>query len=63
MIVTLVLRLVEERLAEGELAGEAELVRTGERATVRSAGELAEFARAAASPHGAGVPGTAKEER
>ncbi len=41
--VSVVLRLAPAALAAGRLAGEAELVATGERATVRDAEELVRF--------------------
>jgi hypothetical protein len=43
MTLALVLRLVEEALARGRLAGEVQIVETGERAVVRDAQELIEF--------------------
>ena len=45
MTVTLVLRLVDEALASGELRGEVEEVRSGERLRVRDGAELLAFAR------------------
>jgi hypothetical protein len=50
VIVTFVLRLVRERLADGELVGKVELVGTGEEITVRSAEELVGFALEAGTP-------------
>jgi len=47
MTVSVVLRLVEQALASGRLAGEAEVVATGERRSVRDAKELLEFLREA----------------
>jgi hypothetical protein len=44
MTVTLVLRLVEEALANGELRGEVEEVGSGERRHVRDCTELLAFA-------------------
>jgi hypothetical protein len=41
--VSVVLRLVDAALHAGRLAGEAEIVATGERATVRDADELIRF--------------------
>ena len=43
----MLLRLVRDALAKGKLAGEAELVATGERAVVRDAEELVAFVRRA----------------
>jgi hypothetical protein len=43
--ISLVLRLAPEALAAGRLAGEAELVETGERTVIRDAGELVAFLR------------------
>jgi hypothetical protein len=45
MTISVVLRLVEQALACGRLAGEAEIVETGERAAVRDADELVQFLR------------------
>jgi hypothetical protein len=45
MTVSVVLRLIEQALATGRLAGEAELVATGERAVVKDADELLAFVR------------------
>ncbi len=45
VIVTIVLRLVGERLEAGELVGQAQLVSRGEEATVHDASELIAFAR------------------
>jgi hypothetical protein len=53
--VSVVLRVADAALAAGRLAGEAELVATGERAVVRDAEELIRFLRR--SP--AGVPSEA----
>jgi hypothetical protein len=44
MTVTLVLRLVDEALASGELRGEVEEIRSGERRRVRDGAELLAFA-------------------
>jgi hypothetical protein len=41
--VSVVLRIADAALAAGRLAGEAELVATGERTVVRDAGELIAF--------------------
>jgi hypothetical protein len=43
MSVAVMLRLAPEALAEGRLAGEAELVTTGERTLVASAEQLVSF--------------------
>lgn len=45
MTISIVLRLAEQALAAGRLAGEAEIVETGERASVRDADELVRFLR------------------
>ena len=45
MSVSWVVRLVPESLEAGELAGESELVATGERAAFRSTAELVEICR------------------
>lgn len=45
MTVSVVLRLVEQALASGRLAGEARLVGSGERAEIRDAEELVAFLR------------------
>jgi hypothetical protein len=45
MTISVVLRLAERALDCGRLAGEAEVVETGERRTVRNAEELIEFLR------------------
>jgi hypothetical protein len=49
VIVTIVLRLVGERLEAGELVGQAQLVSLGEEATVHDASELIAFARRGAA--------------
>jgi hypothetical protein len=62
MTVSLLLRLVEEALASGRLAGEAVLVETGERAVVRDAQEIVEFVRSgsrAEAPEEGGDDGAA----
>ncbi|MFN0154448.1 MAG: hypothetical protein ACKVUT_08715 [Gaiella sp.] len=43
MTFSVVLRVAEAALTSGRLAGEAEIVATGERAVVRDAGELIRF--------------------
>ena len=51
--ISVVLRLAKPALDEGRLAGEAELVTTGVRATVRNADELIQFVnRFAREGHG-----------
>jgi hypothetical protein len=45
MSVSVVLRIADAALAAGRLAGEAELVATGERAVVKDADELLAFVR------------------
>jgi hypothetical protein len=47
---TFVLRLVSERLAAGEIAGQIEHVETGSRATVTSPREIVEAARRLGHP-------------
>ena len=64
MTISVVLRLVEQALDSGRLAGEAEIVETGERATVRDATELLTFVtgtrESGASPDG---PLAGRDER
>ena len=48
MLVTLVVRLVPERLAAGEFVGEVEHVGDGRQELVRTVAELVEFAQRAA---------------
>jgi len=57
VIVTLVLRLVGERLEMGELVGQARLVARDEEATVHDVGELIAFARRATDGGDGGGPG------
>jgi hypothetical protein len=45
MTVSVVLRIADAALAAGRLAGEAELVATGERAVVKDADDLLAFVR------------------
>jgi hypothetical protein len=45
MTVSVVLRIADAALAAGRLAGEAELVATGERVVVKDADELLAFVR------------------
>jgi hypothetical protein len=45
MTISVVLRLADAALAAGRLAGEVELVATGEREVIRSAEELMAFLR------------------
>jgi hypothetical protein len=45
VLVTLVIRLVAEELAKGEVVGRVEHVGSGEQATVRGLEELVSFAR------------------
>lgn len=49
MLVTFVVRLVGERLAQGEFVGEVEHVATGGQAMVREVSDLVGFAREAAA--------------
>ena len=58
MLVTLIVRLLPERLAEGELVGEVEHVYSGEKVLVRDLGELAGFAQEAAARERAARPST-----
>jgi hypothetical protein len=44
MLVTLIVRLLPDRLAEGEVVGEVEHVFSGERRLVRELSDLASFA-------------------
>jgi hypothetical protein len=55
VLVTLVIRLVAEELAKGEVIGRVEHVGSGEHATVHGLEELVSFARryAAGDPKGA----------
>jgi hypothetical protein len=50
MTVSVVLRLAEQALAAGRLAGEAEVVETGERTVVRDADGLVRFLGSLGSP-------------
>jgi hypothetical protein len=52
MTISVVLRLVDSALDAGRLAGEAELVATGERRVVRNAQELLAFLAGAAAVDG-----------
>ena len=45
MLVTLVIRLVPEELAKGELVGQIEHIGSGERVAIRNLDELVSFAR------------------
>ncbi|GEM_PF-4967471 len=60
MNVSVLLRLLPEPLARGCLVGEVEVVRTGQRALVRSVEELVAYLQGVASP-AATEPGTAQE--
>ena len=44
MVTTFVVRLIADRLSEGEFVGEVEHVASGRTATLRSADDLARFA-------------------
>jgi hypothetical protein len=56
MSISVLLRLVSETLAEGRLAGHAEVVDTGERIAFRDQDEMVEFLRRArGEPEDAGV--------
>lgn len=50
MAISVVLRLVERALVAGRLAGEAEIVETGERRVVRDADDLVRFLGGSAAP-------------
>ncbi len=52
MSISVLLRLVREPLASGQLVGQVEVVETGERTVVRSAGELIGYLRATLSQDG-----------
>ncbi|HEY7179488.1 MAG TPA: hypothetical protein VH305_09955 [Gaiella sp.] len=56
MTVSVVLRLADAALDAGRLAGEAELVATGERTTVRDADELIRFVTRVAREEAGGSP-------
>ena len=47
MLVTLIVRLVPDSLAAGEVVGEVEDVHSGERTLIRELADLVAFARAA----------------
>jgi hypothetical protein len=62
--VSVVLRLVSAALDAGRLAGEAEVVATGERRIVRDADELIRFVNAASRPEQTEpVAGTGQSDR
>ena len=65
MLVTFVLRLLPDRLAEGELVGEVEHVGDGEQAYVHGLTELLGFAQRAAETGDAGAspPGSRPPSR
>ncbi len=52
-VLTVVVRLAAERAADGHMVGQVEIVRTGERITVRGTDELIDVLRRAASPDAA----------
>jgi hypothetical protein len=55
MTISVVLRLIESAVASGRLAGEAQLVRSGERTEIRDAAELLAFLQRDGEPtHEAG---------
>jgi hypothetical protein len=57
MTISVVLRLIESALAAARVAGEAEIVRTGERVVVHDEQELLQFLRRGeARPANATVP-------
>jgi hypothetical protein len=49
-VLTVVVRLAADHAADGRMVGQVEIVRTGERVTVRDTDELIEVLRRAASP-------------
>src|SRR3954466_9060559 len=61
MLVTLIVRLLPERLAEGELVGEVEHIYSGERVLVRDLGELAGFAFEAGGRERSARPSTSRQ--
>ena len=63
MLVTLVVRLVPERLAEGEFVGEVEHVGDGRHELVRTVAELVEFAQQAAAADGDDARGKGRQQR
>jgi hypothetical protein len=63
MLVTLVVRLVPERLALGEFVGEVEHVGDGTHETVRTVAELIEFAQRAAAVESEPEPGRGIDPR
>ncbi len=58
MLVTLVIRLLPERLADGELVGEVEHVGRGGQAVVREVSDLVGFAQRAAAAESMGAGST-----
>ena len=63
MLVTLVVRLVPERLADGEFVGEVEHVGDGRQELVRTVAELVEFAQRAAAGDGDEARATGRGKR
>lgn len=63
MTMTVLLRLASRALASGRLAGEAEVVETGERRVVRNADDLVEFLHRADGDSEAGEPAGEGGER
>jgi hypothetical protein len=63
MAISVVLRLVEQALRAGRLAGEAEIVQTGERVVVRDADELVRFLRPAVESGNGPEAGSATPRR
>ena len=51
VVTTFVVRLIADRLSQGEFVGEAEHVASGHTATLRSAEDLARFAAHRAQAH------------
>lgn len=62
MTITVLLRLVPIALASGQLAGEAEVIGTGERVTVRSTDDLVGFLRQLTEGAQSPIPATAPPE-
>jgi hypothetical protein len=56
MAISVIVRAVEQALKSGRLAGEVEIVATGEKTVVSDATELVEFLRRPLSEEAAGGP-------
>lgn len=64
MAISVVLRLVEQALRAGRLAGEVEVVETGERRVVKDAEEIVRFLRngqAVEAPPASEIPGSREQ--